>query len=144
LKKEKQSIYNYQSIKINVIKLEDILNGVDVLETMGNLDIAISGIAFDSRQVLKGNLFIAVCGTQVDGHHFIDQAIKNGAIAIICQKIPKKPEIGIAYLKVKNSAIALGKIASSYFGNPSSPIQLVGITGTNGKTTTATMLYNLF
>jgi UDP-N-acetylmuramoyl-L-alanyl-D-glutamate--2,6-diaminopimelate ligase len=127
-----------------VIKPEDILNGVEVLETKGNLNIALSGIAFDSRQVLEGNLFVAVSGTQVDGHHYIDQAINKGASAIICQEIPKETKPDLLFIKVKNSAIALGQAASNYFENPSSQIKLVGITGTNGKTTTATLLYNLF
>ncbi len=125
-------------------KLEDILTNADVLETKGSLELAISDITFDSREVSEGSLFVAVRGTQVDGHDYIGEALSNGAQVIVCQSFPDKVKSDITYIKVENSAIALGIIASNYFGNPSSQLVLVGITGTNGKTTTATLLYKLF
>jgi len=125
-------------------KLEDILTNADVLETKGSLELAISDITFDSREVLKSSLFVAVQGTQVDGHDYIDEALSNGAQVIVCQSFPDKVKSDITYIKVENSAIALGIIASNYFGNPSFQLVLVGITGTNGKTTTTTLLYKLF
>lgn len=115
-----------------------------MLEHKGSLSKVINNITFDSREVAEGGLFIAVKGTQVDGHDFIDHALSNGANTIVCQLIPDNLKTDITYIKVDDSATALGQIASNYFGNPSQDIVLVGITGTNGKTTTATLLYNLF
>lgn len=125
-------------------KLANILNEVKVLETKGLLTIDISDVAFDSRKVSTGCLFVAVPGTQVDGHNYIDQAISNGAAAILCQQFPDTLLDNITYVKVEDSAFALGLIASELFDNPSSQLRLIGITGTNGKTTTATLLFNLF
>lgn len=125
-------------------KLTDILTNVDVLELKGTLDIKIREITFDSRMVKQGCLFVAIPGTQVDGHEYIEQAILNGALVIVCQSFPDKIPSGVSFLKVKNSASALGKIVANYFGNPSENLTLIGITGTNGKTTTATLLYKLF
>jgi len=127
-----------------VKKLDDILEGIEINESTGSLNRLVKDISFDSRQVDKNFLFVAVLGTRVDGHDYIDQAVNKGAISIICEKIPENPVIGITYIRVRNSAEALGKIASNFFGNPSGQLKLVGITGTNGKTTTATLLYNLF
>lgn len=127
-----------------MIKISHILTNVKVLEYKGSLSQVINNITFDSREVAEGGLFIAVKGTQVDGHDFIDHALSNGANTIVCQLIPDNLKTDITYIKVDDSATALGLIASNYFGNPSQDIVLVGITGTNGKTTTATLLYNLF
>jgi UDP-N-acetylmuramoyl-L-alanyl-D-glutamate--2,6-diaminopimelate ligase len=108
------------------------------------METDIKGIAFDSRKVGKGDLFIAVSGTQVDGHDFIDDVIKKEVFAIVCEKLPAALNDNVAYIRVENSAEALGIIASNYYGNPSKDLHIVGVTGTNGKTTTATLLFDLF
>jgi UDP-N-acetylmuramoyl-L-alanyl-D-glutamate--2,6-diaminopimelate ligase len=104
----------------------------------------VSAIAFDSRKVKKDSLFIATRGTAVDGHTFIDQAITSGAIAIVCEEFPAIMNEGVTYVKVRNSSFALGVVASNFYDNPSQKLKLVGVTGTNGKTTTVTLLFNLF
>ncbi len=127
-------------------KLKDILYKAGLVEVVGSTEVEVSSIAFDSRKVEKNSLFIAVKGTQSDGHKFIDQAISKGAIAIVCETIPGSLQGGgqITYIKVSDSESALGVIASNFYDNPSEKLKLVGVTGTNGKTTTATLLYNLF
>ena len=124
--------------------LKEILYKVALTEVIGDTNISISSVEFDSRKIIEGNLFIAIKGLTVDGHNYIDQVIKKGATAIICEQLPGKIHKGITYLKVKDSGEALGIIASNYYNQPSSKLKLVGITGTNGKTTTATLLYKLF
>jgi UDP-N-acetylmuramoyl-L-alanyl-D-glutamate--2,6-diaminopimelate ligase len=124
--------------------LKDILYKVALTEVIGTTDIVVSSVQFDSRKVNNCSLFIAVKGLTSDGHSYIDQTIKSGAVAIICEYLPKKIQKGITYLKVKDSAEALGIIASNFYEQPSTKLRLVGITGTNGKTTTATLLYKLF
>ena len=125
-------------------KLKDILKGVEVVEILGNENIFINNLQFDSRKVSKSDMFIAVDGTQVDGHKFIDSCIEKGAYVIVCQKIPNNIQKDVTYVRVDNSARALGILASNFYHNPSSKLKLVGITGTNGKTSTVTMLFNLF
>lgn len=124
--------------------LKNILKGIDIAKTTGPENGQVSMITFDSRQVRADALFLAVKGTQSDGHQFIPQAIKNGAIAIMCEDLPLKLDEGITYYTVPDSAEALGIAAGNYFGNPSEKLKLLGITGTNGKTTIATLLYELF
>ena len=124
--------------------LTDILYKVNPIEIIGNSDITISQIQFDSRKVGANDVFVAVNGTQVDGHKFIDSCIKAGAKVIVCEQIPEQLIDGITYCKVSNSGLALGQMASNYFDQPSTKLKLVGITGTNGKTSTVTMLFNLF
>ncbi|MBR3520590.1 MAG: UDP-N-acetylmuramoyl-L-alanyl-D-glutamate--2,6-diaminopimelate ligase [Paludibacteraceae bacterium] len=124
--------------------LVDILATVDVLETVGNVDIEVSSLQFDSRKVEKGSLFVATCGTQVDGHTFIGAAIEKGAVAIVCEKMPESFAPGVVYVRVADSNEALGRMASAWFDYPSASLKLVGVTGTNGKTTIATLLYHLF
>lgn len=124
--------------------LADILDGVKVLELVGNKSVKINAIHFDSRKVIGGDVFIAVKGTQVDGHKFISSTIENGASAIICEVLPSEVNDKVVYVKVEDSSEALGMMASNYYDNPSSKLNLVGITGTNGKTTIATLLYRLF
>ncbi|MBC7861900.1 MAG: UDP-N-acetylmuramoyl-L-alanyl-D-glutamate--2,6-diaminopimelate ligase [Bacteroidia bacterium] len=124
--------------------LSDILYKAGLEEVSGTTNVAISGIAFDSRKVKKDGLFIATRGTQTDGHNFIQTAIDAGAIAIVCEEIPAEKDEKVTYVKVKSSSFALGLIASNYYDNPSEQLKLVGVTGTNGKTTTVTLLYNLF
>jgi len=123
--------------------LNDILKEVHIIAKDGNLNISVRDIIFDSRKVIPGCLFVAVKGTQTDGHQYINQAVEKGAAAIICEKLPEKTAGNIAYVVVKNSAETLGLVASAFYNYPSSKIKLIGVTGTNGKTTTVTLLYNL-
>ena len=126
------------------MKIKDILTNCNLLEIVGEKDVDVTGIAFDSRKVAPGTLFFAVKGTQVDGHDYIDGAIEKGASVIVCEKLPRKKAENVTYVKVDNSAYVLGVGASNFFGNPSEQLKLVGVTGTNGKTTIATLLYRLF
>ena len=124
--------------------LTDILYKAGLEEIIGTTNIAVSSITFDSRKVKKDTLFIAVRGTAVDGHNFITQAIEAGANSIICEELPADKVENISYVKVKDTSYALGIIAANFYDNPSQKLKLVGVTGTNGKTTTVTLLYNLF
>jgi UDP-N-acetylmuramoyl-L-alanyl-D-glutamate--2,6-diaminopimelate ligase len=124
--------------------LKDILYKAGIVKVTGSTDLAIDHITFDSRDVQKNSLFIAVKGTKTDGHNYINQAVKDGAIAIVYQEDINSFEKDITYIKVQNSSEALGWIASNYFDNPTSKLKLTGITGTNGKTTTVTLLHKLF
>ncbi|MFD0792624.1 UDP-N-acetylmuramoyl-L-alanyl-D-glutamate--2,6-diaminopimelate ligase [Mucilaginibacter litoreus] len=124
--------------------LSDILEGVAFTELQGSADVEISAVVFDSRKVVSGCLFVAVKGTAVDGHDYIDQAIKDGAIAIVCEELPAHTAAAVDFLMVADSAKALGTIAANFYENPSTNLKLVGVTGTNGKTTIATLLYKLF
>jgi len=124
--------------------LKNILGNIKTVKITGPTNIKISSVNFDSRKIANKALFIAVKGTKTDGHNFISQAIKNGAIAIVCENLPENLKNDITYVKVKNTSLALAYIASNFYDNPSYKIKLIGITGTNGKTTIATLLYNLF
>ena len=124
--------------------LVDILQSVILQKTLGNAEIEITGIQFDSRKVEIGNVFVATRGTASDGHQYITTAIDKGALAIVCEEFPSLIDSNICYIKVENSSDALGKMASAWYGFPSSKMILVGVTGTNGKTTIATLLYQLF
>lgn len=124
--------------------LKDILYKVSLTSTIGDMEIRVSNIVFDSRNVMARSAFVAVAGTLVDGHEFIESAIKKGATVIVCEKLPVVITEGITYVQVVNSAKALGIIASNFFDNPSEKIKAVGVTGTNGKTTTVTLLHQLF
>ena len=124
--------------------LNDILASVSPIRIIGDANIEISDIAFDSRKVSDGMLFVATRGTAVDGHTFIDASIGKGAKAVLCEEIPTNVKEGIVYIQVENSSEALGHIASAWYDHPSSALRLVGVTGTNGKTTIATLLYQLF
>ena len=123
--------------------LADILYKVRITELSGPTDIEINSICIDSRLVAPNSLFIAIKGTQSDGHMFIDKAIEQGATAIICEALPATKRDNITYIVTGNSSEASGFVASNYYGEPSANLKLVGITGTNGKTTTATLLFNL-
>jgi len=125
-------------------KLANILSGIKALEIVGNKSLNISGLAFDSRKVENGYLFIATCGTLVDGHDFISKAIESGASCIVCEEIPVKTNQNTCYIRVSDSQESLGVLASNWYNNPSKKLKLVGVTGTNGKTTTASLLHNLF
>ena len=124
--------------------LDDILSTVILQKVIGETEINISGIQFDSRKVEPDSVFVATRGTASDGHQFIPMAIEKGAKAIVCEEIPTEINAEITYIKVENSADALGKMASAWYDYPSTKMILVGVTGTNGKTTIATLLYQLF
>jgi len=126
------------------MRLSELIINIKIAETYGNTDIEISGIEFDSRKVAAQNIFVAVAGYNTDGHNYIENAVEKGASAVICEQLPENLYNNITYILVKDSAEALGIIASEFYNNPSENIKLVGITGTNGKTTTATLLYKLF
>jgi len=124
--------------------LTDILQHVILLKTVGKMELNIQNIQFDSRTVTTGSVFVATRGTASDGHEYISTAIEKGALAIVCEEIPAETSPDITYVKVENSSDALGKMASAWYGYPSSKLILVGVTGTNGKTTIVTLLYQLF
>jgi UDP-N-acetylmuramoyl-L-alanyl-D-glutamate--2,6-diaminopimelate ligase len=124
--------------------LADILQNVILQKTIGEIEINIENIQFDSRKVEKGSVFVATRGTASDGHQYISMSIEKGAVAVVCEEIPTEMHPNITYVKVDNSSDALGKMASAWYGFPSSKMILVGVTGTNGKTTIATLLYQLF
>ncbi len=127
-----------------MITLKDILYKVSLEKVVGNTAVAFRELQFDSRKVGLDDVFIAIKGTQSDGHQFIKKAIDQGALAVVCQQIPKEIINGITYLQVQDTQQALAIMASHFYGNPSAELQLVGVTGTNGKTTIATLLYTLF
>ncbi|MDR1848196.1 MAG: UDP-N-acetylmuramoyl-L-alanyl-D-glutamate--2,6-diaminopimelate ligase [Bacteroidales bacterium] len=124
--------------------LDNILKKVKIETIIGSTNKQIVNICFDSRKVSKNYLFVAQKGTLVDGHIFIDKSIENGACVIVCEELPKNIQDNVTYIKVKSSDKALGIISSNFYNNPSSKLKLIGITGTNGKTTTVTLLHNLF
>ena len=126
------------------MKLKEILVNCNLLELVGNKDLDIERISFDSREVVPGTLFFAIRGTQSDGHRYIDKAVEQGATAILCEQLPDTLNPGVSYIRVDNSAYVLGVAAANFFGNPSQELKLTGVTGTNGKTTIATLLYRLF
>lgn len=124
--------------------LKDIIYKAGIEEVIGSTQVAIEKVCFDSREIEKFSLFIAVSGTQVDGHKYIAKGIEDGAVAIICEQFPKEIKEEITYIRVKSSSAALGVVAANFYDNPASEIKLIGITGTNGKTTTATLLHDLY
>jgi UDP-N-acetylmuramoyl-L-alanyl-D-glutamate--2,6-diaminopimelate ligase len=126
------------------MKLKQLLNHTEIVGIFGNSDIDISGLSFDSRNISSNAMFFAIPGAKVDGHSFIDLAIANGAKAVVCETLPVIKNDNVCYIKVKSSGHALGEIANVFYGEPSKKLRLVGVTGTNGKTTTATLLYRLF
>ena len=125
-------------------KLKDILHEVNILKISGPLEIEVKGLQFDSREVKPGDMFFAVKGTNTDGHKYMPAAVNNGASAIICERIPVKSGEKVTFIQVNNTAVALGRIAANFFGNPTGKLKLIGVTGTNGKTTIVHLLYNLF
>lgn len=127
-----------------MMELHNILNNVSISQVFGKTDCPIRAINFDSRKVGKGDLFVATVGTVVDGHLFIDKAIELGATAVLCEVLPENLVSNVTYVQVIDSSEALGFAASNFYGNPSSKIKLIGVTGTNGKTTCATLLFELF
>ena len=124
-------------------KLSHLLKGIDTLEVIGETDKNIIDLQSDSRKVCKEGMFVAVRGVTTDGHKYIPVVASTHVGAIVCEDLPASLEKGVTYIRVKNSSIALGKLASAWYGNPSAKLKLVGVTGTNGKTTTATLLYEM-
>ena len=124
--------------------LADLLQHIICLENSGNTGIEVTGIQFDSRKATQGTVFVATRGTATDGHDFIGMAIENGALAVICEAMPETQPENVTFIRVANSSDVLGQMAAAWFGYPSSQLTLVGVTGTNGKTTIATLLYETF
>jgi len=124
--------------------LKDILYKVSLRSTIGDTNVAVDSVVFDSRKVQEGSVFVAVSGTQVDGHQYIDQSVSQGAVAIVCEHMPEKVKEGVTYVEVGSSTEALGVMAANFYGNPSHKMKVVGVTGTNGKTTVVTLLQQLF
>ncbi|HEX8545685.1 MAG TPA: UDP-N-acetylmuramoyl-L-alanyl-D-glutamate--2,6-diaminopimelate ligase [Cytophagaceae bacterium] len=124
--------------------LKDILYKVSLVSVSGDTGIEVSSISFDSRQINKDSLFVATTGVESDGHKFIDNAIEKGAIAVVCERMPESLMPNITYVQVAESTLALGIMSANFFDNPSSKLKLTGVTGTNGKTTTVTLLHQLF
>lgn len=125
------------------MELKKLLNGVDCKKIHGKTDVEINAVQFDSRKITIGDLFVAQRGVSVDGHVYIEKAISLGAVAVLCEELPQTLADDISYILTADSSGALGVIAGNYYGNPSCDLKLVGVTGTNGKTTTATLLYEL-
>lgn len=124
--------------------LQDILYKVRIRSLKGRADVVVNDLQIDSRKVSAGTVFIAIKGVSTDGHNYIDVAVKNGALAVICEAMPEELKEGITYVQVENSGEAAGVMANQFYGEPSSKLKLTGVTGTNGKTTIATLLYKLF
>ena len=126
------------------MKLQDILKKVSPISITGNTDIDIAGINIDSRQIKTGDMFVAISGTQTDGHKYIDKAIELGATAVACQTLPNNLSPQVTYIQLADTEDAVGKLATQFYGDPTSRLKLVGVTGTNGKTTIATLLFKMF
>ena len=126
------------------MRLNELLKNIKPIQILGDVNTDISGINIDSRKIEPGHLFVAMKGTQVDGHQFIPKALDLGATAILCENLPDVRKDGVTYVQVESTEDAVGKVATLFFGNPTEKLKLVGVTGTNGKTTIATLLYNMF
>lgn len=128
---------------MKVKSLKQLIKDIDVQNIVGDITKSISDVTCDSRTVKEGSLFVAVRGVSVDAHQFLPQVAQAGAAAVVCEEIPTEPHESVTYVQVPNSTVALAYLASEWYDNPSSKLKLVGVTGTNGKTTTATLLYEL-
>ena len=126
------------------MRLNELLKNVDTLNIAGDVEVEITGVNIDSRRIEKGHLFVAIPGTVTDGHKFIPKAIELGATAVLCEKMPEEQIPEVTYVQVASTEDAVGKVATLFYGDPSRKLKLVGVTGTNGKTTIATLLYNMF
>ena len=126
------------------MRLNELLKNVDTLSITGDVEVEITGVNIDSRRIEKGHLFVAIPGTVTDGHKFIPKAIELGATAVLCEKMPEEQIPEVTYVQVASTEDAVGKVATLFYGDPSRKLKLVGVTGTNGKTTIATLLYNMF
>ena len=125
------------------MKLSELIKACTPLEVVGNTEIDITGIELDSRRVGQGTMFVAMRGTQSDGHQYIDKALELGANAIVCESLPEEKKPGVTYIRYENTTDVVGLLATQYYGNPTLRMKLIGVTGTNGKTTIATTLYNI-
>ena len=126
------------------MRLKELLKNIKPTQIVGDENIDITGVNIDSRKIKPGHLFVAMKGTQVDGHQFIPKALDLGAVAILCEDLPEEQKEGVTYIQVASTEDAVGKVATVFYGNPTEKLKLVGVTGTNGKTTIATLLYNMF
>ena len=126
------------------MKLIELLNDVKTILVEGDVEMEVKGVEIDSRQVKDDYLFVAIRGTQADGHQYIGKAIAQGATAVVCQQLPEDLPAGVTFIRIEDTEDATGKIATQFYGNPSTQLKLVGVTGTNGKTTIATLLYEIF
>lgn len=126
------------------MKLSELLKYVKPITIIGDSEVEITGVNIDSRKVEKGHLFVAIKGTQTDGHHFIPKALELGAVAVLCEDVPEEYLQGVTYVQVDSTEEVVGSVATVFYGEPSLKLKLVGVTGTNGKTTIATLLYNMF
>jgi len=126
------------------MRLNELLKNVETLNIAGDVEVEITGVNIDSRRIEKGHLFVAIPGTVTDGHKFIPKAIELGATAVLCEKMPEEQIPEVTYVQVASTEDAVGKVATLFYGDPSRKLKLVGVTGTNGKTTIATLLYNMF
>ncbi|WP_024989821.1 UDP-N-acetylmuramoyl-L-alanyl-D-glutamate--2,6-diaminopimelate ligase [Segatella albensis] len=126
------------------MKLNELLKDIKPIQIIGDAEVEITGVNIDSRKIQNGHLFIAMKGTQVDGHKYIDKAIELGAKGILCEELPENKIPGVTYIQTNSTEDAVGKVATLFYGDPSRHLTLVGVTGTNGKTTIATLLYNMF
>ena len=124
--------------------LGELIRNISTTDVVGGVGVEIKGVEIDSRRVSEGCLFVAMRGTQVDGHAFIGKAVGQGAAAVLCEEVPEDRADGVTYVKVKSTEDAVGEVATTFYGDPSHKLRLVGVTGTNGKTTIATLLYNMF
>ena len=126
------------------MRLSELLKYVKPITIVGNDEVDITGVNIDSRKIEMGHLFVAIKGTQTDGHRFIPKALELGAVAVLCEDMPEEPAAGVTYVQVTSTEAAVGPVATVFYGEPSKHLKLVGVTGTNGKTTIATLLYNMF
>lgn len=126
------------------MKLKELVGKLNVLEVKGDMGRDICGVQIDSRQVTEGNLFMAVRGTVADGHNYIGKAVEKGAVAVLCEEMPAEQSAAVTYVRVENVEQVVGQVATTFYGDPTSKLKLVGVTGTNGKTTIATVLYEMF
>ncbi len=126
------------------MKLKELLNDLNIVSIIGDTETDVTGVNIDSRRIQPGHLFVAMKGTQVDGHQFIGKAIELGASVVLCQDLPETMTEGVTFVQVESTEDAVGPVATMFYGNPTAKLKLVGVTGTNGKTTIATLLYNMF
>jgi UDP-N-acetylmuramoyl-L-alanyl-D-glutamate--2,6-diaminopimelate ligase len=123
------------------MKLQELLKNIEPVQIIGDADVEVSGVNIDSRKIKEGHLFVAMKGTQVDGHKFIPKALELGAKSVLCEDMPEEKVEGVTYIQVASTEDAVGKVATLFYGDPSRKLKLVGVTGTNGKTTIATLVF---